>query len=173
MRKCLVAVLKGMVMENYYAIQVVTGQEQKIKKLFAKCYSSYLLSKQANLLVPQHLVHRKVRHRYKNVWMTQWPGYIILKCPNLDHELYYLLKRFNGVIRVFENNIPIDQISSYCGGVCSQFKKRLELTKKLLQRKSSYACTFIKKFKRHRVVGVCFSSPWKGLTTNRSAPLLN
>lgn len=159
-------------MENYYAIQVVTGQEQRIKEIFTKSYSNHVLSEQIDLLIPQQLVYTKTRHRDKRVWRPQCPGYIIIKCSNLTNEIYYMLKRLRGVIRVLESSIPVEQMQSFFGSGYSRYQKRLEITKKLLQRNNSFSNIF-SEFKDLIVVGCSFRYKWKRLIRNRSAPLLN
>jgi len=159
-------------METYYAVQVVTGQEEKIKELLLKRYGRQRAFQGVKIIIPRHLVRCKVKNRYKNVWKPIWPGYLVLSCVDLSAELYHMLRQLKGVIRILTTPISTEEWQGQaqrCG-----LLTRLELVRRLLQRKrrSCFRNLGIK-LRSYLVIGLGYRKKRAGLYRKRLMVLLN
>jgi len=165
---------KGTEMNCYYAIQVVTGQEKRIKELYAKYYCTHALFASTQVLIPQQLVRRKVKHNYKNTWSPLWPGYVLIKCAEMTDELYYMLKHINGVIRVLKSAISVQEFDNVLRAkLSSKFMKRLQYARQLLQRGCNGWNKFQKRLGKRVVMGAGLINHSKENKPKSLVPLRN
>ncbi|HHV59345.1 MAG TPA: antiterminator LoaP [Clostridiaceae bacterium] len=79
---------------NWYALFVITGEEEKVKERIL-----YRFRDELRVLVPK----RRLRERKQGKWIhcikTLFPGYILIN-GNLDVDGYYRLKGIPGLIRL-------------------------------------------------------------------------
>lgn len=79
---------------NWYALFVVTGEEEKVKERI-----KYRFKDELRILVPK----RKLRERRKGKWVhcikTLFPGYIILN-GDIGYTEYYRLKGIPGLLKL-------------------------------------------------------------------------
>lgn len=99
---------------NYYAIQVLTRQEEKFIKLSEKRFEA--LRKEGfdvsgKLLWPR----RSLTIRRRGKQLTQeapiFPGYLFWESEELEPDLYWLFKRTSAFIRFLKNNRNIEPLS--------------------------------------------------------------
>lgn len=133
---------------NYYAVQVTTGQEEKIKALFYKIYAKLSWEQHIKILLPDKDLPVK-----KNIAEAQFllPGYLIVECRDMTNELYYLLKKIRGVKRILDSDIPEQEIRTMFESIVTEHNnikdKLLKLVKKLVRAKNETAICFSRLFK--------------------------
>ena len=82
---------------NWYALFVVTGEEDNVKERL-----KYRLKDRFRLLVPK----RRLKERRDGVWRprirTLFPGYVLMN-GTIDTEAYYLMKGVPGLLRLLRS----------------------------------------------------------------------
>lgn len=128
-------------MAKYYAIQVKTGQEKKIKLLIEKCYGKMHKKQGIKLIIPQGVVNDG-----KKGYCSVLPGYILLKCNEFTNELYYQLKNTIGVYRVLLEDIAPNEITAITEKTMKCVLDSISAAKHYFRR------MFNKMFKKNKVV---------------------
>jgi transcription termination/antitermination protein NusG len=99
---------------NYYAIQVLTRQEEKFIKLSERRFET--LEKEGyeltgRLLWPRRSLTIKRRGKQINQEAPIFPGYLFWEAPELEADMYWIFKRTTGFIRFLKDNQNIDPLS--------------------------------------------------------------
>lgn len=141
-------------MTKYYAAQVITGQEMKIKQIFDKYLRSQLFKQEVEIVVLQQKVRVKCKKSFINVRKVVMKGYVIIACCNFNNDLYYKLKSIQGIKKILCENIPAEQLEILLNKVKSYYYKRLEIVKKIMQHKSQQNLTFKNIFRDSKAIQV-------------------
>ncbi len=167
-------------MFRYYAVQVLTGQELKIKRNVESIYGNRIAGQDVELIIPYQACLRKLQKGLQTNNKNLLPGYILLKCQDLNDALYYALKRVKGVCRILREDIVEEQIRHLLGNSRSYYDKARSLARHLQCKKGDKSILFIKWLQhcyvyRARVVKVIFQNATKILSFDFSSfwpPLL-
>jgi len=92
--------------DNWYALFVVTGEEDKVKERL-----NYKFSDRFRFLVPK----RRLRERKNGKWFFNtrvlFPGYVLVN-GNIDIDDYYSLKNVPGLIRLLRSGNDILKVDN-------------------------------------------------------------
>lgn len=94
---------------NYYAVQIKTGQEEKIIDT-AKKNLSFRIEKQRFIFPKRTLKIRKAGIQ-KDEEKPIFPGYFFIETDTIDKELYATLKQIFGFYRFLKNNNDITPLN--------------------------------------------------------------
>ncbi|NGX31452.1 MAG: hypothetical protein K940chlam8_00820 [Chlamydiae bacterium] len=86
-------------MTQWYVVQVLSGQEDKVKKqvLENRASVSGMLEDVEDVLVPKENVAEVKAGQQKISEKRIWPGYILIKM-NLTDEVWHYIKSINGIV---------------------------------------------------------------------------
>lgn len=89
--------------KQWYALQVQTGQEEKVKALLNKRQPEQL-----SCVVPRRCLKERKQGIWKEVKRILFPGYVLIKCI-MSEQLYYDLRNTEGLLRLLrDDEEPID-----------------------------------------------------------------
>lgn len=83
--------------KNWYAIFVVGGQEEKVKKNLEKTFENEM-----EFFVPKRELKERKEGKYHKVKRKLFPGYVLVR-GNISVEHYYKMKQINGIIRLLKD----------------------------------------------------------------------
>ncbi|MBE6347958.1 MAG: antiterminator LoaP [Spirochaetaceae bacterium] len=106
---------------NYYAVQVQTGNEEKIIDKAKKILQDRL-DKQ-NFLFPKKSLKIRKSGLFKQELKPIFPGYFFIQVENIDTELYNTLKSIHGFYRFLKNNQEITPLTGKDLSILQHFLK--------------------------------------------------
>lgn len=92
---------------NTYLIQVMTGDEERVRKLSEKELAHW----DARLLWPRRSLNIRRRGKVISSVAPVFPGYMILEAESLSTELIQMLRKTPGFIRFLRSNSNIQPVS--------------------------------------------------------------
>jgi transcriptional antiterminator NusG len=90
----------------YFAVQVKTREESKFITLARNMNPGLAL----DILCPRRSLTIRRRGKTRQVEAPLYPGYIFLRVPSIDPELYWALKKTPGFFRFLKNNTNIQPL---------------------------------------------------------------
>jgi len=90
--------------DNWYALFVVTGEEDKVKERLNYSYSDRL-----KVLVPKRRLRERKNGEWYFVTRVLFPGYVLVN-GELDIHDYYRMKNIPGLIRLLRSGMDILKI---------------------------------------------------------------
>lgn len=159
-------------MYRFYAIEVKTGRESWVKEQYEKIYGSHK-QVDVSLFVVSSISHTNSIQQMSRKPNSILPGYIFIKCPELNSQLYYRLKDLKNVIRVFQNDTPEEEIIKFMSNLKSRYEQMLDKVKRLADLKTKIAESFNMLFAGERVVKVNYHKTGQIIIIPKSYPLLN
>ena len=109
---------------HWYVIQVMSGQEKKVKKSLEENRASKgMLETIEEILVPSENVAEVKRGEQKISEKRLWPGYALVKMKMSD-EAWLYVNETNGVIGFIGGGNPIPLGESEVNEILSELKKR-------------------------------------------------
>jgi len=163
-------------MPQYYVIQVITGRECNVKEIFTKCSMTKFRSLDAEIIIPQAGFVEHVHKNQKNNSRSILPGYVLLRCYDLTHELYYSIRNISGVTRVFRINVHYEEVKKFIityHEKLAEIKKRIEFAKKRALEKGKLKILFNRIVWKKQVVKVNFLKEKGYIPVCRLIRLLN
>lgn len=111
-------------MQKWYVLQVISGQEKKVKKaiddsIHAKNFSELI----GEVMMPTENVSEVKRGQHKVSEKKMWPGYLLIKMV-LDDEAWGFIKNVPGVIDFLGGAKPIPLTDSEVGDMLKEFEDR-------------------------------------------------
>lgn len=97
--------MNGTYCDDWYALFVVTGEEEKVKKRL-----DYRLQGDLRIIVPKRKLRERRNGQWHNVIRPLFPGYVLLN-GEMNTERYYKLKRVPGLFGLLKSGhepAPID-----------------------------------------------------------------
>jgi transcriptional antiterminator NusG len=97
--------MKSPFSDNWYALFVLTGSEDKVKKRL-----DYRFQGELRIVVPKRKLRERRNGKWHNVIRTLFPGYVLLN-GEMSVDNYYRLKRVPGLLGLLKSGYdpaPID-----------------------------------------------------------------
>ena len=87
--------------ENWYALFVATGQEERVKKILETNLQNET-DNHLKFVIPVRELRERKAGKWKMVKRKLFPGYILVK-GNIDVETYYILKKESGIAKLLRD----------------------------------------------------------------------
>lgn len=111
-------------MHKWYVIQVVSGQEKKVKKaLEDNRESKGMAGLVEEVLVPTENVAEVKRGEQRISEKKMWPGYILVKM-NLTDDSWMYVKNTNGVLEFLGGEKPTPLLQSEVDGILKDLEEK-------------------------------------------------
>ena len=111
-------------MQKWYVLQVISGQEKKVKKAIEDSIQSKNLSESiGEIMMPTENVSEVKRGQHKISEKKMWPGYLLIKMI-LEDEAWGFVKNVPGVIDFLGGASPIPLSEKEVGDMLKEFEDR-------------------------------------------------
>jgi len=111
-------------MQKWYVLQVISGQEKKVKKTIDESILSKKLSDTVSeVMMPTEHVSEVKRGQHKVSEKKMWPGYLLIKMA-LDEEDWSFIKNIPGVIDFLGGEQPIPLTENEVRDMLKEFEDR-------------------------------------------------
>lgn len=111
-------------MHKWYVVQVISGQEKKVKKALEENRESQGMAEWVEeILVPTENVAEVKRGEQKVSEKKLWPGYILIKM-NLNDDSWMYIKNTNGVLDFLGGAKPTPLIQSEVDEILSELEEK-------------------------------------------------
>ena len=111
-------------MQKWYVLQVISGQEKKVKKAIEDSIASKNLSESiSEVMMPTENISEVKRGQHKISEKKMWPGYLLIKMT-LDDEAWGFVKNVPGVIDFLGGEKPIPLSEKEVGDMLQEFEDR-------------------------------------------------
>jgi transcriptional antiterminator NusG len=111
-------------MQKWYVLQVISGQEKKVKKAIDDSIQSKNLSDTiVEVMMPTENISEVKRGQHKISEKKMWPGYLLIKMI-LDDEAWGFIKNVPGVIDFLGGAKPIPLTEKEVGDMLKEFEDR-------------------------------------------------
>lgn len=91
--------------EAWYVLFTNTNQEEKVKKILEK-----EMKDECQAIIPTRELKERKNGKWYNIKRKLFPGYVLIKTI-MNTEIYYKLKRVNGIIKLLRNEKEILTVS--------------------------------------------------------------
>ena len=111
-------------MHKWYVLQVISGQEKKVKKAIDDSVQSKNLSDAvAEVMMPTENVSEVKRGQHRVSEKKMWPGYLLIRMV-LDDEAWGFIKNIPGVIDFLGGEKPTPLTEKEVGDMLKEFEDR-------------------------------------------------
>jgi transcriptional antiterminator NusG len=111
-------------MQKWYVLQVISGQEKKVKKAIEDSIPSKNLTESiGEIMMPTENISEVKRGQHKISEKKMWPGYLLIKMM-LDDEAWGFVKNVPGVIDFLGGAKPIPLSEKEVGDMLKEFEDR-------------------------------------------------
>lgn len=111
-------------MHKWYVLQVISGQEKKVKKAIDDSVQSKNLSDTvAEVMMPTENVSEVKRGQHRVSEKKMWPGYLLIRMV-LDDEAWGFIKNIPGVIDFLGGEKPTPLTEKEVGDMLKEFEDR-------------------------------------------------
>lgn len=111
-------------MQKWYVLQVISGQEKKVKKAIEDSIQSKNLSESiGEIMMPTENISEVKRGQHKISEKKMWPGYLLIKMV-LEDEAWGFVKNVPGVIDFLGGANPIPLSEKEVGDMLKEFEDR-------------------------------------------------
>ena len=111
-------------MQKWYVLQVISGQEKKVKKAIEdSMHSKNLAESISEVMMPTENISEVKRGQHKISEKKMWPGYLLIKMV-LDDEAWGFVKNVPGVIDFLGGSKPTALSEQEVGDMLKEFEDR-------------------------------------------------
>lgn len=111
-------------MHKWYVVQVISGQEKKVKKTLEEAVQTHGFSEAIQeILMPTENVSEVKRGQQKISEKRMWPGYLLIKM-NLEDEAWAFVKNVPGVIDFLGGEKPTSLTQSEVNDMMKELEDR-------------------------------------------------